>query len=284
VGPSRPRTSVEWRPFTGKLSANSVAYSVSVLGALFRWLVEQRYLLANPFAGVKVRGAASKAALDRNKALNESEWSWVQAVADLLDVRYGWTAEAARRLRFVLTFARCTGLRPTELVQARLGDVVTDGQGQLWLMVVGKGAKQGRVALPQLALSCLEMHLVQRGLPVTRRHWNPATPLIGAIDGEAEAGITSGQLWRTLRQFFDLTATSIEADVPSAAERLRRATPHWLRHTHATHALSQGVELTAVRDNLRHASISTTSTYLHGDDGRRAKQIDKAFQGEHPTT
>jgi hypothetical protein len=29
-----------------------------VLGALFRWLIEQRYVLANPFAGMKVRSAA----------------------------------------------------------------------------------------------------------------------------------------------------------------------------------------------------------------------------------
>jgi len=26
-----------------------------VLGALFRWLIAQRYVLANPFAGIKVR-------------------------------------------------------------------------------------------------------------------------------------------------------------------------------------------------------------------------------------
>ncbi len=34
-----------------------------------------------------------------------------------------------------------------------------------------------------------------------------------------------------------------------------------------------------VRDNLRHASISTTSTYLHGDEVKRAGQFDLAFEG-----
>jgi integrase len=37
-----------------------------------------------------------------------------------------------------------------------------------------------------------------------------------------------------------------------------------MRHTHATHALARGAELTTVRDNLRHASIATTSIYLQG--------------------
>jgi hypothetical protein len=32
-----------------------------------------------------------------------------------------------------------------------------------------------------------------------------------------------------------------------------------------------------VRDNLRHAAISTTSAYLHGDEVKRARQFDQAF-------
>lgn len=50
-----------------------------------------------------------------------------------------------------------------------------------------------------------------------------------------------------------------------------------MRHTHATHALDHGAELTTVRDNLRHASISTTSIYLHGDELKRARQLNAAF-------
>jgi hypothetical protein len=42
-------------------------------------------------------------------------------------------------------------------------------------------------------------------------------------------------------------------------------------------ALARGVDLTTVRDNLRHASISTTSVYLHSDEVKRAKQIREAF-------
>ncbi|KWD88201.1 integrase [Burkholderia ubonensis] len=48
-----------------------------------------------------------------------------------------------------------------------------------------------------------------------------------------------------------------------------------MRHTHATHALARGAELTTVRDNLRHASI-----YLHGDDVKRARQLSDAFPAE----
>jgi hypothetical protein len=35
--------------------------------------------------------------------------------------------------------------------------------------------------------------------------------------------------------------------------------------------------LTTVRDNLRHASLATTSMYLHADDARRARQVADRF-------
>lgn len=70
---------------------------------------------------------------------------------------------------------------------------------------------------------------------------------------------------------------AVQEHSPSTAEKLRRASTHWMRHTHATHALALGVGLTMVRDNLRHASLSTTSIYLHNDDAKRAKQMRHAF-------
>ena len=44
-----------------------------------------------------------------------------------------------------------------------------------------------------------------------------------------------------------------------------------------SHLLQGGAELTTVRDNLRHASLATTSMYLHTDDARRAKQVADRF-------
>ena len=211
VAPARPRSSPEWRPFTGALSPDSIAYALSVLGAMFRWLIEQRYVLANPFAGLKVRGAQRNGELDVARAFTAGEWELVRTIADGLEWSYGWTVPAAQRLRFVLDFGYGTGLRAAELVGVTLGGIEHGARGERWLHLTGKGAKVGKVVLPQLA------------------------------------------------------------------GKLRRATPHWMRHTHATHALAGGATLTSVRDNLRHASISTTSVYLDDDEVQRMRQIEGIF-------
>jgi site-specific recombinase XerD len=244
---------------------------------LYRWLIEQRYLLANPFAGVKVRGTSRSTVLDTSHAFTEGEWTLVRTIADGLEWSYGWEAPAAQRLRFVLDFAYATGLRVNELVGARLGNIEADARGDHWVSVIGKGRKAGKVALPPKARTALDRYLVQRKLPVTPARWHPDTPLIGSLEQDSVAAISGVRLWEITRRFFARAAEVIAADNPVLAEKLRRASPHWTRHTHATHALARGAELTTVRDNLRHASIATTSIYLHSDDVKRARQIRDAF-------
>jgi hypothetical protein len=112
---------------------------------------------------------------------------------------------------------------------------------------------------------------------VTPSKWRPSTSLVGSLDGE-DGGISDWRLWRVLKDFFATAARVVEEGSPALAEKLRRATPHWmLRHTHAMHLLEGGAELTTVRDNLRDSSLATTSMYLHADDARRAKQLTDRF-------
>jgi site-specific recombinase XerD len=278
IGPPQARTSPDWKPFVGGLAPRSIAYALAVVGAMFRWLIEQRYVLANPFSGVKVRGASHAAPMDIGRVFSEGEWAIIRAVADGLEWTYGWQVPAAQRLRFVLDFAYATGLRVSELVGAKLGQIEVDAHGDQWLKLVGKGNKSGKVALPPLVRSALDHSLMQRGLPITPAHWKPSTPLIADLgDPDNKTGITATRVWSLMKRFFTTVATTIEKDAPATAEKLRRASPHWIRHTHATHALARGVELTTVRDNLRHASVATTSIYLHTDEVKRAQQIGAAF-------
>ncbi len=138
--------------------------------------------------------------------------------------------------------------------------------------------QSGKVALPPLARVALDHYLMQRGVPTTPAMCKPSTPLIADLHaGNGQDRITSTRLWNVTKRFFMTTSDAIESESPKTAEKLRRASPHWMRHTHATHALARCAELTTVRDNLRHASVSTTSVYLHTDQAKRARQMRDAF-------
>ncbi|CAH2917372.1 MAG: DUF3701 domain / Site-specific tyrosine recombinase [uncultured Paraburkholderia sp.] len=179
IGPPCRRSSPAWRPFARGLSVRSAAWALTVLRALFAWLVDQHYVILNPFAGVTMRGGAARTAFDAARSLTGREWTTVRALAERLE-RHGWTVSAAQRLRFVLDFGYATGLRAHELpVAATLGDIQAEARGTWWVDVTGKGAKPGFVALPPLARDALRQSLKARGLPVRRSRWQPATPLVG---------------------------------------------------------------------------------------------------------
>lgn len=276
VGSIAARTNAQWRPFQDGLSPRSAAYALQVLGALFRWLIAQRYVLANPLAGVRVRAGTRAAPLDMQRSFTEHEWSLIMSVAQSVELEQTWSEDAIARLKFVLNFSYATGLRAAELAGAVLGDSV-ERRGDMWLQVRGKGQKEGLVAAPPLAKNALSQYLAYRGLPITVARWDPSTPLIASL--AASEAITAGRLWQICKRFFEHAATVLREISPALAEKLGRASPHWMRHTHATHALNFGADVTAVRDNLRHASISTTSTYLHSEETKRARQMAEAFRG-----
>lgn len=60
-------------------------------------------------------------------------WKLVRTVADGLEWSYGWQADAARRLRFLIDFSYGTGLRAGELVHATRGSIEVDAHGDRWL-------------------------------------------------------------------------------------------------------------------------------------------------------
>ena len=280
VGPSRPRASGDWKPFAGPLQANSVKYALTVIAGLFRWLVDQGYVWANPFSGLKVRGATSTTPIDLSHLFGQAEWRLVRGVADGLACSHGWGMAAAQRLCFILDFGHATGLRASELTAAVLGNVEINDRAEMWLASVGKGEKARKVFVPPKARRALDRYLGQRGLPVSPRLWTPETKLLARLEGEAEDGLTTSRLREILDRFFETAASVLETDNPALAEKLRRASTHWMRHTHATHALERGAELTTVRDNLGHASIATTSIYAHSDQVKRSRELSSAFDDE----
>ena len=154
------------------------------------------------------------------------------------------------RTRTMLSLAYGCGLRASEVVKLRVGDI-DSGQGIIRVLQ-SKGNKDRNVMLPTEVLDLLRAWWRERpnrkddGVPMADRWLFPSR--LGR----------RGCL--TSRQF-----TRILANAVAAAGITKRVTLHTLRHSFATHLLEGGADLRAVQEMLGHASITTTEIYLHLD-------------------
>lgn len=109
-------------------------------------------------------------------------------------------------------------------------------------------------------------------------------PLLAAFSEGLEGFGPSG-LYKAIKRGFCRVAVGLN---PEDAKQVRAASPHWLRHSHASHALNGTnengpVPVQIVQNNLGHASLGTTSGYLMTERDARVRAM-RRFWGESPTT
>ncbi len=254
-----------------------------MLTSLFRWLVDQRYVVGNPFQAVPPTLDATPK-IQTGRSLTKKQWTFIQ---EFLDAQKD--AGASRRLRIVLYLGYATGLRLAELANAKCGDlqqqVFDDDQTGWMLSVVGKGHRLREVPIPDSLMVFVNNYLAFRGLgsgvtdPANRDAY-----LIGKIDHaelrgqpdyEAKEGISVGTLAAQLKQFFYEAGRSLAKEHPQSGKRLQQASTHWLRHTHGSHAVASGTPIEIVQNNLGHANLATTTIYVTTEHKRRHAAMQK---------
>lgn len=289
VGPLAPRWTPAWKPFQGPLSAASIRHAETVLKVLCNWLMKQRYLETNPFAGLtRLKGGTST--LQVNRSFSETEWTWLM---DYCAARVGEGAQPdphTLRIQFILRLAYGTGLRLEELAKATVGDLekrsrVRPHPEQWWLSVTGKGGHVREVPIPAHLVGVIRDYWDHRDLNPNIEAIDADTPLIGKrrkhIEETAagikkiETPLSASGLHQILKAFFIEAGEVLSETEPEAGKRLMSATTHWLRHTHGSHAVARQVDLPIVRDNLGHRSIATTSSYVHADADQRYAAMGK---------
>jgi len=138
-----------------------------------------------------------------------------------------------------------TGARVEELLGCRWSDVHPSPQG--WLLTIEptpeRGVKSKQARTVGISLAALEaLRAIRRADSDWLFPWGDSRWPYHAA-------------WRAFKRLAD------RAGVPYV-------TPHWLRHSAASHALDHGADLATVRDQLGHSSLAVTSVYVHARPGR----------------
>ncbi len=276
----RQRWSPLWRPLEGPLAPAALRHALNILRSLFGFLASQGYVTGNPFAALAMPVQPLRP-LGSNRTLTFAQWDHLDAVLERqVD------AEAARRLRRGMRWLYATGLRLAEITHVKCEDLErvayrdVDGSTAIdWMLtVLGKGARVRQVPVPHELVDELADELGRFG-------WEQAVtaPSNRGIHVMArfEAGLERPSAWsasglyQAMKSFLAQVADGVGGE---DGERLRKASSHWLRHTHASHALQgrggqRPVPIQVVQNNLGHASIGTTSLYLTTERDERLRAM-----------
>jgi integrase/recombinase XerD len=245
-----------WRPFVSGLSPAASAQAQKIVFGMLEFLASVGYLAANPMRAVRRRMPREKKEIERY--FDQELWDWLMGFIERLPRSTRREEAHYQRIRFLVGILYLTGLRISEMSAAKTTDL-EHRRGSWWLRVpLGKGAKDGKVPLPNDGLLLLRDYRQSIG----REPWphpDLSEPLVMDVTGKGRP-LTARALHKIVTEFFEQAAKDAS---PEHAKVLRQASCHWLRHTDASHQISAGVPLIVVRDNLRHASVTTTEGYVH---------------------
>ncbi len=162
------------------------------------------------------------------------------------------------RNRALLDLLYASGLRVSELTGLRL-DGVDFQQGVL--RVLGKGSRERMVPFGKSAARSLRRYLED-----ARPQLDPGGRAVEFFVSKSGVTLTRARVWVLVKE------AALRAGIS------KNLYPHILRHSFATHLLTNGADLRVIQEMLGHADIATTQIYTHADTSR----LTSTHQRFHP--
>jgi integrase/recombinase XerD len=225
------------------VSARSVARALAAIRGMYRFLVSERQLAADPTENLE----NPKLWSSLPKSLAACDVEALLAAPDVSTV-------LGQRDRAMLELLYATGLRVSELIRIRVDDLVLDAG---FLRTIGKGSKERLVPFGDQAKQAI-LAWMEGGRRELDRHGDPALFL-----SNRGRGLTRQSIWLKIERY------AREAGIAA------HISPHMLRHSFATHLLENGADLRSVQMMLGHSDISTTQIYTHVTRARLQKIYDE---------
>ncbi|PYQ31605.1 MAG: site-specific tyrosine recombinase XerD [Acidobacteria bacterium] len=228
------------------ISARSVARALAAIRGMFRFLVAERHLKADPTEN-----------LENPKLWSTLPKSILPTEIDALLAAPDRTTAEGLRDAAMLELLYATGLRVSELIKVRIDDVVMDAG---FLRTIGKGSKERIVPFGDAARDAI-LRYRESGRSAFDKHADPHLFL-----SRRGRPMTRQSFWMKIVRYARVAGIKTHIS------------PHVLRHSFATHLLENGADLRSVQMMLGHADISTTQIYTHVSRAR----LQRIYEQFHP--
>ncbi|MBK7845700.1 MAG: tyrosine-type recombinase/integrase [Bdellovibrionales bacterium] len=162
--------------------------------------------------------------------------------------------ESSPRNRAIMKLLYFSGMRVGELCSLKIGDIRRKEASHSLIQILGKGAITRNLLVPNEIIEEIWTYRIEHNLGV-----DPQSPLFMSTK-EPCGSLSTTQVFRIIKK----AAKRAKIDpVPS---------PHWFRHTSATHALENGAPIHVVQKTLGHQNIATTGRYLEANPKESSSQ------------
>jgi site-specific recombinase XerD len=234
--------------------------------AFFHWLTRRDTLEHNPFDRV----VFPKVGRPLIQIITTEEFEKLLLACAPPNETGPFAERAAVRNRAMLWLLYDTGIRVSELINLRLGDV---DRKKGVITVVGKGSKERRIALGQNCLRNLFYYLDKH------------RPNAEELADWGSAGEDHMFLSETRQP---LTKNGMEMLFKRLKERAgiqgKRISPHIFRHTFAMNYLIRSNDPFSLQELLGHEDLTTVLNYIHMNDTVLQEQKRKYSPGDHLPT
>ena len=222
--------------FSNQVDGRSVGRKLSALRHLYRYLLLDKLIDHDPT--LNIDSPMQWKVLPKSLARDEVE-TMLASPRPLGETQAA--AAVAVRNRAMLEMFYAGALRVSELINVKLEDLKLD---MGYVLVRGKGDKERIVPLGRSAQQAVTEYMGQSRTVLAS---GKNSPLL--FIGRGARKLTRQRVWQLVQQ--------------ASFALGRKASPHMLRHSCATHMVENGADLRTVQTILGHADISTTQVYTH---------------------
>ena len=229
------------------IANSSINRKISSLKTYYKFLLKTGQITETPLARHRSLKVAKKVQIP----FSQTE------VEDALELFDHANDFQTLRDKLIVELFYSTGIRRAELIGLKLSDV---SRVQKTVKVLGKRNKERIIPLLPSVLSTMDQYKIHReALP----NLSATDSLLVTSKGNA---IYETLVYRVITRYFSEISLKV------------KTSPHILRHSFATHLLSQGAELNAVKELLGHASLASTQVYTHNS----IDTLKQVYKNTHP--